>query len=167
MDMIALTFAVTTDDERAQLDAFLTTYRHLLNESLDGLTEDEARRRLVPSDTTLLGLVKHVTYVEKIWFVETVTGTPRAQLGLSEVAADSYLLDDADTVATIRAAHRDAFEASEAAVSAMSLDAVLTGHPRIEQATLRWVYLHMIRELAQHCGHAEILRELVLAERTS
>jgi hypothetical protein len=167
MDLVQETYRVHTADERTQLDAFLTTYRHLLNESLDGLTEDEARRRLVPSDTTLLGLVKHATYVEKIWFVETVTGTPRAELGLPEVAADSFLLDDDDTVESIRAGHRAAFEASEAAVSGMSLDTVLTGHPRIEATTLRWVYLHMIRELAQHTGHAEILREIVLAGRTS
>jgi hypothetical protein len=165
MDLIGLTYEVHTADERAQLDAFLTTYRHLLNETIDGLSEDEARRRLVPSETTLLGLVKHATYVEQVWFNETLTGTPRAELGLSPLASDSFELDEDDTVASVRAAHRAAFAASESAVAGVPLDTVLTGHPRIEQVTLRWVYLHMLRELAQHSGHAEILREIVLAER--
>jgi hypothetical protein len=165
MDMISETYAVHTADERTQLDAFLHTYRHLLNESLDGLTEDEARRSLVPSATTLLGLVKHAVFVEKVWFTETVAGTPRAELGLPESVEDSWLLDDGDTVASVRAAHRTAFEASEGAVAGLSLDDVLTGHPRIEATTLRWVYLHVLRELAQHVGHAEILREQVLAAR--
>lgn len=167
MDLMTLTYGVHTADEREQLDAFLTTYRVLVNESLDGLTEDEARRRLVPSETTLLGLVKHATYVEQIWFVETLSGTPRAELGLPDVASDSFLLDDTDTIASIRAAHRAAFEAAGAAAAGVDLDTELTGHPRIERVSLRWVYLHMIRELAQHAGHAEILREIVLADRTS
>ncbi|MFL6060009.1 MAG: DinB family protein [Marmoricola sp.] len=167
MDLITLTYGVHTAGERTQLDAFLRTYRVMLNETLDGLSEDEARRRLVPSRTTLLGLVKHATYVEKIWFTETLAGTPRADLGLPQDAADSYLLQEDDTVASVRASHRQAFEAAQAAVEGTCLDTVLTGHPRIEGVTVRWVYLHMIRELAQHTGHAEILREIVLADRSS
>jgi Protein of unknown function (DUF664) len=46
----------------------LDEYRALLYDALDGLAEEEARLRLVPSMTTLLGLVKHVTYVEGVWF---------------------------------------------------------------------------------------------------
>src|SRR4051794_15157993 len=122
MDMIAATYQVHLADERAQFEAFLLTYRHLLNEMLDGLSEEEARRRLVPSKTTVLGLVKHATYVEKVWFVETVSGTPRAALGLPPNVDESYDLDDDDTVEAIRQGHRAAFEASEATASGLSLD---------------------------------------------
>jgi hypothetical protein len=58
---------------RAQFDAFLDEHRALLNACLDGLTEEQARRSLVPSRTTLLGLVKHATFVEKVWFDEAIT----------------------------------------------------------------------------------------------
>ncbi|MCZ4498110.1 MAG: hypothetical protein JWQ74_663 [Marmoricola sp.] len=167
MDIIAETYEVHLADERVQLDAFLTTYRRALNASLDGLTEIEARARLVPSKTTLLGLVKHATYVEQVWFVETLTGTPRAELGLPPTVDDSFDLEPGDTVASIQAAHHDVVAASERAVAGTDLDTVLTGHPRIEAATLRWVLLHVLRELAQHVGHAEILREQVLARRTA
>lgn len=166
MDIIAETYEVHTADERVQLNAFLTTYRRALNASLDGIDEVEARTRLVPSKTTLLGLVKHATYVEQIWFNETVTGTPRADLGLPPTVDDSYDLAANDTITSVQARHREVTEAATRAVEAMPLDAVLTGHPRIPEVRLRWIYLHMLRELAQHVGHAEILREQLLAART-
>jgi hypothetical protein len=98
---------------RAQFEAFLDEHRRELSDSLDGLTEEQARRSLVPSLTTLLGLVKHATFVEKVWFDEAVTGRSRAEIG---------------------------------------------------PLPLRWVYLHVLRELAQHCGHADILREQILRD---
>lgn len=167
MDIIAETYTVHVADERAQLEAFLTTYRRALNASLDGISEDEARTRLVPSKTTLLGLVKHAAYVEQIWFTETVSGTPRAALGLPATVDESFDLDPEDTVARVQERHREVADAAARAVADLPLDTVLTGHPRIEAVTLRWVLLHVLRELAQHVGHAEILREQLLAARSS
>jgi Protein of unknown function (DUF664) len=63
---------VINQPARAQFEAFLDEYRGALNRCLDGLTEEQARRSLVPSLTTLLGLVKHATFVEKVWFDEAV-----------------------------------------------------------------------------------------------
>jgi len=57
-----------TGGERAQLEAFLSDARTETLGLLDGLTEEQARRRLVPSLTTLLGLVAHATFVERMWF---------------------------------------------------------------------------------------------------
>jgi len=51
---------------QAQFEAFLDEHRRALNSCLDGLTEEQVRRSLVPSRTTLLGLVKHATFVEKV-----------------------------------------------------------------------------------------------------
>ncbi|HEY1157722.1 MAG TPA: DUF664 domain-containing protein, partial [Arthrobacter sp.] len=49
-----------------------------------------------------------------------------------------------------------------AAAAPLGLDAIVTGNRR-GPVPLRWVYLHMLREMAQHCGHADILREQILA----
>jgi len=156
--------AVYTAAERSQFEAFVDHHRRMLNESLEGLTEDEARRSLVPSPTTLLGLVKHATYVEQIWFVEAVTGTPREQLGLPSTSDESFLLTDDDTIERVRQAHREVCAASTRAASTLSLDDVVTGH-RFGPISMRWIYLHLVRELAQHCGHADILREQILRQR--
>jgi hypothetical protein len=146
---------------RAQFEAFLNEHRAALNDCLDGLTEEQARRSLVPSRTTLLGLVKHATFVEKVWFDEAITCRSRAEIGIPATPDESFILDGGDSVATIQRAHREACEASRRAASSLGLDDVVHGNRR-GPLPLRWVYLHMLRELAQHCGHADILREQIL-----
>ncbi|HET6968740.1 MAG TPA: DinB family protein [Ornithinibacter sp.] len=147
---------------RRQLDAFVEDHRALLLECLDGLTEEQARRRLVPSRTTLLGLVKHAAFVERVWFDEAVTGRSRERIGIPSTPDESFVLDDGDTIASVRADYRAACDASRSAVAGLDLDDVLTGNRR-GPLPLRWVMLHVLRELAQHCGHADVLREQVLA----
>ena len=148
---------------RAQFEAFLDEHRSALNGCLDGLTEEQARRSLVPSLTTLLGLVKHATFVEKVWFDEGITGRSRAEIGIPATPGESFILDENDTIATVRRAHREACESSRRATSSLGLDDILHGNRR-GPLPLRWVYLHLLRELAQHCGHADILREQLLNE---
>jgi hypothetical protein len=159
------TFAEDVIDQpiRVQLEVFLDEHRAALHGCLDGLTEEQARRSLVPSQTTLLGLVKHATFVEKVWFDEAVTCRSRAEIGIPATPDDSFVLDDEDTVATVQRAHREACESSRRATEALGLDDLVHGNRR-GPLPLRWVYLHMLRELAQHCGHADILREQVLAD---
>jgi hypothetical protein len=155
-------FDVLLDDERTQLDAFIDEYRSALENTLDGLTDEQARVRLVPSATTLLGLLKHVTWMQRVWFEECIGGRPRLELGLVDSAAESFQLADDDTIVTIRTSHTRACATARATVARLSLDTVVTGH-RTGPRTLRWVYLQVLRELAQHCGHADILREQLLS----
>jgi hypothetical protein len=151
----------TGQPARAQFEAFLDEHRAQLDRCLDGLTEEQARRSLVPSRTTLLGLVKHATFVEKVWFDEAVTCRSRAEIGIPATPDESFILADGDTIAVVRRAHREACESSRRAVAALGLDDMLHGNRR-GPLPLRWVYLHVLRELAQHCGHADILREQIL-----
>lgn len=156
-------FDVPLDDERTQLDAFIEEYRSAIEATLDRLTEEQARLRLVPSATTLLGLLKHVTWMQRVWFEECVGGKSRRELGLVQSPDESFRLTADDTVTSVTAAHREACATARTAVADLSLDSVATGH-RAGPRTLRWVYLQVLRELAQHCGHADILREQVLAD---
>ncbi|SDM74296.1 DinB family protein [Allokutzneria albata] len=145
---------------KTEIETFIDEHRTLINSCLDGLTEEQARRSLVASRTTLLGLVKHATFVEKVWFNEGITCTPRTELGLPATPDESFVLTDDDTIESVRTAHREACEASRRATADLDLDYVLRGNRRGPR-TLRWVYLHVLRELAQHCGHADILREQI------
>ncbi len=165
MSSLPVTFAedVINQPIRTQFEAFIDEHRRALNDCLDGLTEEQARRSMVPSRTTLLGLVKHATFVEKVWFDEAISCRSRAEIGLPATPDESFILDDGDTVATIQQAHREACEASRQATSSLGLDDMLNGNRR-GPLPLRWVYLHMLRELAQHCGHADILREQILSQ---
>jgi hypothetical protein len=147
---------------KVQFETFIDDHRADLNNTLAGLTEEQARRSLVPSRTTLLGLLKHATFVEKVWFDEAITERSRAEIGIPATPDDSFILADNDTIASIRLAHEEACDASRRAAAELGLDDLLTGNRR-GPLPLRWVYMHVLRELAQHCGHADILREQVLS----
>ena len=155
-------FNLLTADERAQLDAFVEDYRSRFDTLLDGLSEEQARRRLVPSATTLLGLLKHVTWMQRVWFEGCVGNVARGDLGLVTSPDESFALGPDDTIAAAQAAFRDSCATARAVVADLPLDTVVHGH-RGGPRTLRWVYLQVLRELAHHCGHADILREQVLA----
>jgi hypothetical protein len=149
-------------DERAQLEAFLDSNRDELVETLDGLTEEQARRRLVPSLTTPLGLLKHVTWAEQVWFHVSLDGRTRAELGIPHENDPSWELTEEDTVAAVVADYRRVCAEAREIASAYTLDDLVL-HNRRGPLTLRWLYLHMIEEIARHAGHADILREQILA----
>jgi len=152
----------TSGDFRARFDELLDEHRTMLHDSLNGVTEDEARRSLVPSATTLLGIVRHVTFAEQVWFDQDISGRSRAEIGLPESVEDSWVPAPEDTIASIQAAHRRVCDESRRVAAQLDLDTEVRGrtpHP------LWTTYLHLLRELAQHCGHAEILREQIIAAR--
>ena len=157
--------AILTADLRTQFDAFLDEHRADLHACLDGLTEEEARASLVPSRTTLLGLVKHAAFVEKVWFDEAITCRSRAEIGIPATPDESFILAEEDTIAGLQADYLRACEDSRRRAASLDLDDLVRGNRR-GPLPLRWVYLHMLRELAQHCGHADILREQLLAARS-
>src|SRR4051812_43370820 len=99
--------AVIDSPPKAQFETFLDQHRAMLDACLDGLTEEQARGSLVPSRTTLLSLVKHVTFVEKVWFDEAVTGRPRAEIGIPATPDESFILTSADTIDSVLAAYRE------------------------------------------------------------
>ncbi len=140
--------------ERAMLQGSLDNQRAALLRKLDGVDREQATRHLVPSATTLLGLVKHCMEVERWWFRVVMDGQEGEFDQLS-----TWRIEPGETVDALVAAYRAAAAACARAVAHYDLDDVSrrAGRPT---ATLHWIYLHMIEELARHCGHADILREL-------
>lgn len=94
---------------------------------------------------------------------EAISCRSRAEIGIPATPGESFILHDDDTIATVQQTHRQACESSRRAASPLGLDDVVHGNRR-GPLPLRWVYLHMLRELAQHCGHADILREQLISE---
>lgn len=150
---------------RQQFESFLDDHRRAIYACLDGMTEEEVRRQLVPSKTTLLGLVKHATFVEQVWFNEAVTGRSRKEIGCSAGPDESFDLEPGDTIEGVRAVYRQACIGSRDAAAGLEIDDVVNGNHR-GPLPMRWIYLHALRELAQHCGHADILREQILMARS-
>lgn len=92
MDDVDRTEGTLTARELEQIASFLHDNRVEVLSLLDGLTQEQARRRLVASATTLLGLVKHAAFVERVWFDVALAGRSRAELGLPDTAEESFIL---------------------------------------------------------------------------
>lgn len=151
-----------TAPDRAALELMLDIQRQELLDLLDGMTEEQVRRRLVPSLTTLLGLVKHGGFVERVWFHHRVAGVDRHELGLPDDVDTSFRLDDSDTIESVRAAFEEACARSRViAAEHPDLDEVFPW--RHGPVSLRFVYAHMAQEYAHHSGHGDILREQLAA----
>lgn len=151
--------------ERATLERMLDVQRAEVAGLLSGLDDTAARARLVPSLTTPLGLVKHATFAEKIWFHSRVAGVSRADVGLPETVDESFALEPEDTVDAVRAAFLAACERSREIAADHDLDEQFPW--RNDPVSLRFIYVHMIAELARHAGHGDILAEQLKAGAVS
>lgn len=135
--------------------AFLSFARHCVLKKTDGLTDEQLRRVLVDSGTSLLGLVQHLAEAERYWFGHHLIG--------ADWPADD---DHGMTVPLDRAAgdvlgdYRVTIEASDRNIRTVGDPSAFMAVP-IEgnRHTLRWVMAHMTSETARHAGHADILRE--------
>ncbi len=152
-----------TGAERAMLQSWLDHHRMTLLRKCQGLTEEQLKSRSAePSKLTLLGLVRHLTDVERAWFRKRALGEeiPYHYGTEADPDADFREAGDADAeyaVATFRAE----LEACDKAVAELPLEHTFV-HPRTaEVLSLRWIYLHMIEEYARHNGHADLLRERI------
>src|SRR2546423_1579837 len=94
-------------DEKATLGAFLDWYRDALLRKLEGLEKEAATRRLVPSATTLLGMVKHLAYVERGWFQGTFMGEPVERLRTSDDPDAEFRVAPDETIAAIVDLYQD------------------------------------------------------------
>lgn len=150
-------------DERSLLEQMLDVQREEVAGLLSDLDDTEARARLVPSLTTPLSLVKHAVFVEKVWFHSRVGGVPRSELGLPDTVDESFALTDDDTVESVREAFLAACEHSRAVAAARDLDDEFAWHQG--PVSLRFIYAHLIAELARHAGHGDILVEQIVARR--
>ncbi|MFS8479976.1 MAG: DinB family protein [Micromonosporaceae bacterium] len=151
----------STVGERETLEAFLDYHRRHIPERLTGLTEEQARRSLVPSATTLIGLVKHLAAVERAWFHRILAQRPAEEIkGNSRGDEPSWQVGPDETIADVIAEYEAACAESRQIAAGFALDDAVP-HPRLGRVSLRWIYIHMIEETAQHAGHADILREQI------
>ncbi|MFJ8959422.1 DinB family protein [Lentzea sp. NPDC102401] len=136
---------------------FLKFQRHCVLKKAEGLTDDELRRPMVASGTSILGLIQHLAEAEHYWFGHHLAGaewSADTEFGMT-VPADR-------DAATVIADYRAAIAGSDGAIEA-------AGHPEALMVTpvegvsktLRWVLAHMTTETARHAGHADIIREQI------
>ncbi|NEK58955.1 DinB family protein [Geodermatophilus sabuli] len=155
------------DEEKATLHQYLRIRRADLLAKLDGLDEYAVRRPMTPTGTNLMGLVKHVAYVQLGYFGEVFgrpsgRGYPWEGEG-AEQDADMWATAE-ETREEIVELHRFSAAHADATIEALPLDAVgeVPWWPEERRRpTLHTLLVHMTVETARHAGHADIVRELV------
>ncbi|MCZ0987206.1 DinB family protein [Streptomyces diastatochromogenes] len=149
-----------TAGEKDILHASLDRHRDAVLWKLDGLDDEQLRRPMTPTGTTLLGLVKHLASVEYGWFVETF-GREGEPLWFDPYKDEDMSVSPDETTEQIVAFYGRARAAADRTITELSLDA--SGRPawRDHTVSLRWTLVHMIEETARHAGHMDILRELI------
>jgi uncharacterized damage-inducible protein DinB len=147
-------------DEKTILVSYLDWYREALVRKVAGLSDADTKRRWVPSETTLFGLVHHLAYVERSWFQERFAGRQRLDYPWTDDDPDAeWHVDDTISSDEAVALYRRECEISKQIVAEASLDD-FARHPKYQDMMLRRIVVHMIEETARHVGHADILREL-------
>ena len=139
--------------ERDVLVGFLDYLRTSIATKAEDAPEPDARTPGVPSGTNLLGLIRHVTHVERYTFLgQDVTDWPAT----FRVPADESAED-------VLAAYRDAVAEANEVIAACADLTEPTRRPasRRKAPSMRWALTHMIEETGRHAGHADILRELI------
>ncbi|MFJ5547599.1 DinB family protein [Streptomyces sp. NPDC093225] len=156
---------MTGTDPKTDLQTYLQDARDALLWKLEGLSEYDVRRPMTPTGTNLLGLVKHLTGAEALYFGATYgrpfAGTPLWITGDAEPNADLWARPD-ETREQITLRYREACAHSDETIAALPLEAIgrVPWGGRAE-TTLHRSLVHMIAETDRHAGHADIVRELV------
>jgi uncharacterized damage-inducible protein DinB len=115
---------------------------------------------VLPSALSLLGLIRHMTKVERSWFRKRFAGEPVDSPFGDDTDADFERADPARAAADY-ARLTEEFKLVDAAVANASLDDTFTHERTGEVMSLRLIYLHLIEEYARHLGHADLLREQI------
>ncbi|MBV9352390.1 MAG: DinB family protein [Mycobacterium sp.] len=143
--------------ERATLESFLNDYRDIAVRKVAGLSDADARRRLVASPTTVGGLIKHLRWAEYGWFDQLLQERLDDNRRTHEREWEFQFLPD-ESLATLIADYQAQCEQSRRIAAHYPLDHQVP-HRRIGAVSLRWIYVHMIEETARHTGQLDILRE--------
>jgi len=145
-------------DERTTLESFLDDYRDIVVRKVSGLSDADARRRLVPSPTTVAGLVKHLRWAEYGWFDQFLQEKSDDNRRAHERSWE-FEIGAAESLPTLIAEYRAQCEESRRIAAEYPLEHMLQ-HGRLQTTvSLRWIYIHMIQETARHSGQLDILRE--------
>jgi uncharacterized damage-inducible protein DinB len=162
MEKCARTFPPYHGSEKEMLLAYLDFQRDTAICKLQGMSEEDARRTLGPSSLTLVGIVSHLTYVERVWFRSVLLGEDMGAAGYPDDMSLYWDAPEGASIDDVIAGYREEVARSNETIRSRRLDEVAaTGRRHRPPMQLRWIMLHMIEEVARHLGHMDLIRESI------
>lgn len=147
-------------DEQQSLHASLDRHRDVVLWKLDGLDDEQLRRPMTPSGSTMLGLVKHLAAVEYGWFCDTFARDHEPLPFRDDDPEADLRVEPGESTADVLAFYARARSTCDAVIDSLDVEDTGTAWSG-EKVSLRWVLIHMVEEVARHAGHLDILRELL------
>lgn len=155
---------MSTEQEREDLIAMLADQRELFRITVRGIDEEQARRRTTVSELTLGGLLHHLINCERHWTSVIVQRDENAELDVSQFAGEYVMAPDETVSGLLATWDQVAATTAELIRSVDSLDSSIPTPtapwtPERIWQSVRYTVLHILREIAHHSGHADIIRE--------
>jgi uncharacterized damage-inducible protein DinB len=143
---------------------FLDYYRSVILSKLDGLSEDELRSARLPSGWTPLGLLKHLTYVERRWFRWGFLGEAVEDPWGKGGPGSDWIVEPYESREMLIASYHQECDRSRAILASAGLEDRSQSGGRFnlpgEHPALIWILFHMLQEYARHAGQLDVVREL-------
>jgi uncharacterized damage-inducible protein DinB len=151
-------------DERTEILGMMDLYRQKIVDKVANLDQARARASVTFSNTTIIGLVKHLAYVEDYWLSVRLLGVdvePWASAPWDQDSDWEFTTAKTDDLKAVVALYRESCERSRETVRKLTFDERSKNNPGDNPTvSLRWIMIHLIEETARHLGHLDILREL-------
>jgi uncharacterized damage-inducible protein DinB len=153
-------------NETEMLLGFLDYLRETIILKTMDLPDEEGSEPHIPSGMSLLGIMKHLTHVERQWFRGNFLDEDLEALYGPRDRTAEWIVMEHETGDDLRAAYREEFARANEIVRNHQLDDVIRSNRRPDDAgmQLRWIVTHLIEETARHAGHMDLIREAIDGE---
>ena len=142
------------------IGAFLDYNRETITWKASDLSLEQLTWAYEPSTMSLLGMIKHLAYVEAYWFRDVLAGETVEYPWTEDDPDADWRIETDEDGDSVRALYWGEIERSKAITAGMTWDEVGRGERGIRDGiTLGWVLTHMVEETARHVGHADLIRE--------
>ena len=148
--------------ERETLEGALDWYRAVIERKVDDLGIEQATRIMTPTGLSLLGVIRHLGWVERGWFQEIFAGEVVESVDTEKDNSAEFTIDPDDTIESVISFYRFEVERSRQIAVGSSLDDLSARTTKFgERVSLRWILVHMLEETARHAGHMDVMRETI------
>lgn len=149
-------------DEKGMLLGYLNFLRRTLLMKCENVSDEDLRQPPSFTSMTLLGMVKHLAYVERWWIQHVFLGTQVRFPWTDDDPDADWRVEPDETTDDVLSLYRQEISATDDIISVHELSEKATNaRPGDETKTLRWIVVHLIEETGRHCGHADLMRESI------